>query len=116
MKSKFNPIDYMLVAYKNYIGNKYELSLRGDNSDITILKLESFCKALVSLMVFKGFNYTLKRCNDKLDIFCDETLIITYDVKTVQNIHSETSLKFQLFCEWGLLQELNIKKKCLVAI
>lgn len=116
MKSKFNPTQYMLIAYKESMGTIYEKSFLSNCPELNEIKLKSFCNSLVSLMRYKGFNYYLNETDDKIDVFCDSTLILTYDYSIIKNIHSETSLKFQLFCEWGLLQELTSKKMCLVAM
>lgn len=116
MKSKFNPTQYMLIVYKNRMGVLYEKSFNEKDIAINNLKLQAFCISLVSLMKFKGFNYRYTLSQKGIDIFLNNTLMVSYDTSIVENIKNENSLRFQLFVEWGLLIELNLKNKALIAL
>lgn len=117
MRSKFNPTQYMLIAYKNSIGNSiYHDSFKTNEPDISQKKLIAFCKSLVDLMNFKGFNYHYIQYENSVAIYSHDTLMISYDNTILSNIKNENSLKFQLFVEWGLLIEISKKEKALIAL
>lgn len=116
MKSKFNPTQYMLIAYKKQMGDLYKDSFKSKDTAISNIKLQAFCSSLVSIMKFKGFNYRCALSQKEIDIFLNDTLMVSYDTSIVENIKNENSLKFQLFAEWGLLIELNEKDKALIAL
>ena len=116
MKSKFNPSQYMLLAYKGYMGVLYEKSFKETGTKINHVKLHAFCLSLVKLMQYKGYNYSFRLSEKGYDIFHDNTLIITYNTSIVENIKQESSLKFQLFIEWGLLMKLTKKEQALIAL
>ena len=117
MKSKFNPTQYMLISYKNSIGNSiYHESFKSNEPDISQKKLVAFSKSLVDIMNFKGFNYHYIKYENSVAIYSNETLMISYDSTIINNIKNENSLKFQLFVEWGLLIELSKKEKALIAL
>lgn len=116
MTSKFNPNEYMLLAYKGYMGVLYEKSFKENGTEIDHVKLHAFCSSLVKLMQFKGYNYSFSLSEKGIDIFHENTLIITYNTSIVENIKQESSLKFQLFIEWGLLMKLTKKDQALIAL
>lgn len=116
MKTKFNPVTYMLLVYKNTLGGLYEASFKDKSEEMKDLKLKAFCSSLVSIMVYKEFNFKYSMNDKGLDIFLDNTLMVSYDTSIIENIKNENSLKFQLFVEWGLLIELTKKEKALIAL
>lgn len=117
MKTNFNPTQYMLWAYKNYIGyNLYRESFITRDPDIIQRKLLAFCNSLVKLMNFKGFDYHYTINENRINIYNGSTLMVIYDISIFNTIKNENSLKFQLFVEWGFLMELNKKEKALIAL
>lgn len=116
MKARFNPTNYMLLAYRNHMGDLYENSFKDNSKEMKFLKLKAFCTSLVSLMKFKEFNFRYTLSDKGLDIFLDNTLMVSYDTSIIENIKNENSLKFQLFVEWGLLIDLTKKEKALIAL
>lgn len=114
MKTTFNPTTYMLLTYKNIMGEYYEKTI--NDNELKELKLKAFCISLVKLMQLKGFDIKIIENEKSIDIFSINTLLVSYDTKLVENIKNENSLKFQLFVEWGFLLKMCEKEMALIAL
>ena len=117
MKSKLNPVEFMINSYKNNIEFEYELSFNIQDKAIEKTKVLCFCNAIVNLMKLKGNENVFLNVSEKgIDIFNSHTLIVTYSYELFKTIKNERSLKFQFLIEWGnIMTEVN-KKQLLIAM
>ena len=120
MKSKYNPVTYMLSIYKQHYNShsEYDASFFIHDERMEYRKLFAFCKSLSSIMELNNISYSINENEKekKIDLFFKDTLLVTYETNLFETIRNENSLKFQFLVEWGILLELNNKKQLLIAL
>lgn len=116
--TRISPISFLFSHFKFIMGEDYSKAfLINSSEEIKKKKLEAFVKSILDYLKFrdiKGFYY--KFSDNKINIFLNKTLIVTYSMDFVNEFDNESRLKFQLFIAYGLLIDSCDKELALIAL